>query len=99
MELEALQQFQVQQPAITPIETTDLRIDLSKLLKELPDKYRKPVYMHYVEDMTMAKISRITGLPMTTVKWRIHRGLEICRLLAMKRQVEDEQLEVKSISK
>jgi RNA polymerase sigma factor, sigma-70 family len=45
----------------------------------LPDKYRSAVVLKYVEDLSLKEISEIMGLPVGTVKTRVHRGREMLR--------------------
>lgn len=58
------------------------RIDLERVLSKVPPQYMRCIVWHYLEDMTVPEIALTTGLPSSTVKWRIHRGLELCRLVA-----------------
>ncbi|MCL6452669.1 MAG: sigma-70 family RNA polymerase sigma factor [Alicyclobacillus sp.] len=62
------------------------RIDLHDLLSLIPASYLEVLQLHYQEDLTVPEISLLTGLAVSTVKWRIHRGIELCRLAARKRQ-------------
>lgn len=69
---------------VSPMTLTDLQLDLQFLLDALPEKYRLPLQLHYYDDLSLAHIASVLDLPVTTVKWRIHRALEICRLQAVK---------------
>lgn len=48
-------------------------------VKKLPDKYRIPVLLFYMEELSLAEISRILKLPEGTVKSRIHRAKKILK--------------------
>ncbi len=47
---------------------------LSDLLGALPDLYARPMAMHLLEGMTYQAIAEALGVPLGTVKGRIHRG-------------------------
>lgn len=48
-------------------------------VKKLPDKYRIPILLFYMEEFSLAEISRILNLPEGTVKSRIHRAKKILK--------------------
>lgn len=48
-------------------------------IKALPEKYRSAVVLKYIEDLSLKEISEIMGLPVGTVKTRVHRGREMLR--------------------
>lgn len=52
---------------------------IQKEIGALPDKYRSAVVLKYVEDLSLKEISEIMGLPVGTVKTRVHRGREMLR--------------------
>jgi RNA polymerase sigma-70 factor (ECF subfamily) len=43
---------------------------------QLPIKYRTPIVLKYIDDLSLIEISDILKLPVATVKTRIHRGRE-----------------------
>ena len=43
-------------------------------LMNLPEKYRIPVELHYIEGYAIGEIARMLLLPEGTVKWRLSRG-------------------------
>lgn len=45
-------------------------------LKELPDRQREAILLHYFYDMKYREISRLTGANISTVKSRIRQGTE-----------------------
>lgn len=49
------------------------------VIKELPDKYRIPILLFYMEELSLADISAILKLPEGTVKSRIHRAKKILK--------------------
>lgn len=50
---------------------------LLKCIKELPDKYRDVLALHYVNDLSNAEIAEIVGRSSTTVRKQLQRGREI----------------------
>ncbi len=49
---------------------------VDRALASLPDTYRSALVLRHVEGLTYEEISETLGLPMGTVKARIHRGRE-----------------------
>ncbi|MBM9499864.1 RNA polymerase sigma factor [Leptospira sp. 201903071] len=49
------------------------------LVENLPDVYRKPIALHYFENMSYKEISKKLNLKMNTLKSYIFRGKEIMR--------------------
>lgn len=41
---------------------------------ELPDKYRMPLVLRYLEDLSYKEIAEYMGLPVTTIETRLYRG-------------------------
>ena len=54
-------------------------------VKELADKYRMPVYLYYMEELTMPEIARVLKIPKGTVKSRLYQAR---KLLKEKLEVE-----------
>ena len=46
----------------------------------LPDKYKVPIYLHYVEGYSIKEISGITHCTQNAVKKQLQRGREVLRL-------------------
>ena len=46
---------------------------------QLPDKYRIPVLLCYMEELSMAEIAAFMHMPEGTIKTRIHRAKKILR--------------------
>jgi RNA polymerase sigma-70 factor (ECF subfamily) len=51
------------------------------LIKGLPDRYQKVMRMRYVQDLSLAEMSLITGQSKNTIAVQLHRGLEKLKLL------------------
>lgn len=51
------------------------------LIRHLPEKYRKVMYMKYVEDLSVKEMSLITGQSKNAITVQAHRGLKKLKLL------------------
>ncbi|ATD55722.1 sigma-70 family RNA polymerase sigma factor [Clostridium chauvoei] len=47
---------------------------IESLLKEIDDKYRIPIILHFYHDLKYENISQILSIPIGTVKYRVHIG-------------------------
>ncbi len=54
-------------------------IELAELIKSLPDAYRRPLYMYYVDGMTAKEIAGILNTSHTAVRKRIERARMMLR--------------------
>lgn len=61
------------------LEGEELRQRVWHAVDDLPDEYREIVLLRHLSELSYEEISRVTGLPMGTVKSRLNRGR---RLLA-----------------
>ncbi len=52
---------------------------LHRALQDLPEMYRLVVWLHYFEDMPLKRIAAFLGVPLTTVKWRMHEAKRLLR--------------------
>jgi RNA polymerase sigma-70 factor, ECF subfamily len=50
---------------------------LAEALHHLPAYYREALTLRFHEDMQLEEIARVTGAPLSTVKSRLRRGLEM----------------------
>jgi RNA polymerase sigma-70 factor (ECF subfamily) len=50
-----------------------------KAVDSLPDDYAMPLRLHFLDDMPLKRISAFMGVPLSTVKWRIHHGKKLLR--------------------
>lgn len=48
-------------------------------IETLPEKYKSVVILKYMEDMSLQEIGDVLGMPVTTVKTRVHRGREFLK--------------------
>jgi RNA polymerase sigma-70 factor, ECF subfamily len=58
-----------------------LREDIEKALEKLPEEFRSAVVLCDVEQLPYAEISEVLGVPIGTVRSRIHRGRAILQRL------------------
>lgn len=71
-------------PALSacPEETLLRRSDQEQLrerLSELPTEFQIVLQLRYFEEWPVARIADFLTLPLTTIKWRLHRGRELLR--------------------
>jgi RNA polymerase sigma-70 factor, ECF subfamily len=60
--------------------------DLRTTLKQLPPEFAEALGLHFLEEVPLEGVSVILGIPVTTVKWRIHRGKQLLRQLLTSRK-------------
>jgi len=60
---------------------TDKETDESmiKVLDSLPPDYSMPLRLRFLDDMPLNRIAAFMGVPLSTVKWRIHHGKKLLR--------------------
>ncbi|GKS10856.1 ECF RNA polymerase sigma factor SigW [Paenibacillus chitinolyticus] len=52
---------------------------IRRVIQTLPEKYKSVVILRYLHDMSLQEIGDVLGMPVTTVKTRVHRGREYLR--------------------
>ncbi len=64
------------EPPATPDATdaSDLSIDVQRALMEVPEDFRIVMILHDVQDLRQEDVAAILGVPVGTVKSRLHRG-------------------------
>ena len=58
------------------------REQLASLLAGLPERYRVPVVLRHVDDLSYAELAEVLGRPEGTLKAQVHRGLALLRAAA-----------------
>jgi RNA polymerase sigma-70 factor (ECF subfamily) len=48
-------------------------------MDNLPADYAMPLKLHFFDEMPLKRIAAFMGLPLSTVKWRIHHGKKLLR--------------------
>lgn len=61
------------------VESLELQQSVQEEILKLPEKYRSVIVLKYIEELSLKEISDILGLPISTIKTRIHRGREALR--------------------
>jgi RNA polymerase sigma-70 factor (ECF subfamily) len=52
---------------------------LRKALAELPADYAAALSLRFLDEMPLKRIAAFLGVPISTVKWRLHRGKQLLR--------------------
>jgi RNA polymerase sigma-70 factor, ECF subfamily len=60
-------------------ETSSDRKDLMRALGTLPNDYALPLRLRFLDEMPLKRIAAFMGLPLSTVKWRLHHGIQLLR--------------------
>lgn len=53
---------------------SDLSIDVQRALMQVPEDFRAVMILHDVHDLPQEEVARVVGVPVGTVKSRLHRG-------------------------
>ncbi|MFG0323375.1 sigma-70 family RNA polymerase sigma factor [Pseudomonas putida] len=76
--------------AISEVESAEASRDLTKLLKQLPERQRLPIVHVKLEGLSVEETAQLTGLSSSAVKVGIHRGLKaLSRLIGGAHNHED----------
>jgi len=62
-----------------PLAVRERDEDMLAALDSLPGDYAMPLRLHFLDDMPLKRIAAFMGLPLSTVKWRIHHGKKLLR--------------------
>ncbi len=62
---------------------------LGALLGSLPDRYRIPIVLRHVDDLSYAELSEVLGRPEGTLKAQVSRGLAMLRAAAAGTELEE----------
>jgi RNA polymerase sigma-70 factor (ECF subfamily) len=52
---------------------------LARLLADVPERYRVPIVLRYVDDLTFTQIAQMLERPEGTLRAQVHRGLALLR--------------------
>jgi RNA polymerase sigma-70 factor (ECF subfamily) len=61
-------------PAPDHADASDLSIDVQRALLQVPEDFRAVMILHDVRDLPQEEVGAILGIPVGTVKSRLHRG-------------------------
>jgi len=62
---------------------------LAALLATLPDRYRIPIVLRHVDDLSYAELAEVLGRPEGTLKSQVSRGLAMLRAAAIAHELEE----------
>jgi RNA polymerase sigma factor (sigma-70 family) len=62
---------------------------LAAHLAALPDRYRIPVVLRHVDDLSYAELAEVLGRPEGTLKAQVHRGLALLRAAMAGTELEE----------
>jgi RNA polymerase sigma-70 factor (ECF subfamily) len=57
----------------------DADFELRQALERVAEDYALVLRLHFLDEMPLKRIAAFLGLPLTTVKWRVHRGKQLLR--------------------
>jgi RNA polymerase sigma-70 factor, ECF subfamily len=63
----------------TPLADKERDELLINAIDSLPADYAMPLRLHFLDDMPLKRIAAFMGVPLSTVKWRIHHGKKLLR--------------------
>jgi RNA polymerase sigma factor (sigma-70 family) len=72
-------------PSVSDVDRWDLRRVLDEELNRLPERYRAPLVLHYLEEKTAEQVALELGRRPGTVRSRLSRGKELLRLRLARR--------------
>ncbi len=75
-------------PAATAVRAAE-RERLAAHLAALPDRYRIPVVLRHVDDLSYAELATVLGRPEGTLKAQVHRGLALLRTAMTGTELEE----------
>jgi len=53
--------------------------ELALALEKVPDDYALVLRMRFLDELPLKRIAAFLGVPVSTVKWRVHRGKQLLR--------------------
>jgi RNA polymerase sigma-70 factor (ECF subfamily) len=57
----------------------DAKEELALALDGIPDDYATTLRLRFLDEMPLKRIAAFLGVPVSTVKWRVHRGKSLLR--------------------
>ena len=77
------------------LERRRVRADVATLVRALPERYRAPIVLRYVEGLTLEEVASILKQPLGTAKSNVHRAVNALRnSLSTSRSARHSALEV-----
>ena len=67
-------------PALTKsLDEQERDEEMMQALDSLPADYAMPLRLRFLDEMPLNRIAAFMGVPLSTVKWRIHHGKKLLR--------------------
>ncbi len=74
-------------PALTrPVPVLEPDNELQSALNGISPDHALVLRLHFLDEMPLKRIAAFLGVPLTTVKWRVHRGKELMREIVEREQ-------------
>jgi RNA polymerase sigma-70 factor (ECF subfamily) len=64
---------------VQPLATENNNQELMNALNSLPAEYALPMRLRFLDEMPLKRIAGFMGLPLSTVKWRLHQGKKLLK--------------------
>ncbi len=62
-----------------PLTETSDNKEVMLALDNLPNDYALPLRLRFLDEMPLKRIAAFMGVPLSTVKWRLHQGKQLLR--------------------
>ena len=62
-----------------PVAEKERDVSMIKALESLPPDYAMPLRLRFLDEMPLNRIAAFMGVPLSTVKWRLHHGKKLLR--------------------
>ena len=63
----------------TPLADKERNASMIEALDDLPADYAMPLRLRFLDEMPLNRIAAFMGVPLSTVKWRIHHGKKLLK--------------------
>ncbi len=79
-------------PAVTrPAQDLQSEQELQAALNGIPPDHALVLRLHFLDEMPLKRVAAFLGVPLTTVKWRVHRGKKLMRKAIQKKKRSERQ--------
>ena len=79
--LEAIPMEEIPEQPVYQMEVLDLRLDVHRALEQLPLELREVTILYFFQELKQKEISKILGIGLPLVKYRIRRAKELLEQL------------------
>ena len=76
--------------SVLQLEETELQEMIGEAIDNLPEKYKTPVTLFYVQEMSYEQIGEVLNVPLGTVKTDLFRGRNLLREYVLARLKKEE---------